>query len=261
LGLIKASELLGDQSYLDAAQRIANYLVRIQDIDNHLNAPFNRNDGAWYNQYSFDQPHDNIAKSPLATAEVMMALHKLGFDTADDARKNAMRKGADFLLTTQNVVNKGGVDDGLLGSGKDENDVYQKWRWASDNSFGYLALRAAEHWAVLSGDVENAAKYHAAANQIIVGVNDVLYVTDPLDPDYKLWHYAVDENHNPQTEKGRNWINYAPQMLDIPATGVGDNTVGEWIHSHLQKNDGSVVWADTNNNENSNDESKMKSPG
>ncbi len=261
LGLIKAAELLGDQSYLDEAQRAADYLVRVQDIDNQLNPPFNKNDGAWYNQYSFDQPHDNIAKSPLATAEVMLAFHKLGFNAADAARKDAMRHGAEFLLTTQDVANKGGIDDGLLGAGKSAGNVYEKWRWASDNSFGYLALRAAEKWAVLSGETANAERYHAAANQIIVGINSVLHITNPLDPNYKLWHYAVDENHNPQTEKGRNWINYAPQMLDIPAMGVGDNAVGEWIHTHLQKGDGSVVWADTNNSENPDDERKMKSPG
>ncbi|MBP9855027.1 MAG: hypothetical protein KBD53_09195 [Candidatus Omnitrophica bacterium] len=261
LGLIKASEELNDPVYLQKAQRAADYLVRVQDIDNHLAFPYNRNDGAWYNQYSYDQPHDNFAKSPLATAEVMMAFHKLGFNTANDARKNAMKNGAEFLLKLQDVANKGGIDDGLLGAGKTAGNVYEKWRWASDNSFGFLALRAAEKWASLSGNFVDAQKYHDAANRIIIGVNKVLYISNPLDPNYNVWRYAVNENHVNQTEKGRNWINYAPQMLDIPAIGVGDLAVGDWIHTHLQKSDGAVVWADINNSENPDDESKMKSPG
>jgi hypothetical protein len=53
---------------------------------------------------------------------------------------------------------------------------------------------------------------------------------------------AVDEQHNPQAPGGKEWINYAPQMLDVPATGVGSNNVGNWIHKNLQKENGACVW-------------------
>jgi hypothetical protein len=252
LGLIRASQFLGNPDYLTRAQLSADYLVRIQDTD-----------GAWYNQYSFDLPHDDIAKSPLSTAEVMIAFHRLGFATANAARKTAMTRGAEFLLQCQKRANKTGIDDGLIGAGKAANGAFEKWRWASDNSFGYLALKAAEDRAMQENDLLQAERYSAAAAKILEGIDKIFYINDPMNPDYKVWNYAVNENDVPQTAKGRIWVNYAPQMLDIPALGVGDPAVGNWIHAHLQKSDGAVTWADIDNDEHSGggNESQMKSPG
>jgi hypothetical protein len=44
-----------------------------------------------------------------------------------------------------------------------------------------------------------------------------------------------------------DWINYAPQMLDLPAYGVNRNIVGDWIHKNLQQENASCVWDDGQN--------------
>ena len=51
-----------------------------------------------------------------------MALHRLGYD---HNRYAAMKHGAEYLFACQDVANKGGADDGLLGGGKDANG---QWR-------------------------------------------------------------------------------------------------------------------------------------
>lgn len=89
LGLVAACELTGETLYLQRAQLAAEYLVRVQDAAS----------GAWYDQYSFAE-HVTNAQSLRQTAEVMMALDRLGYDPA---RYDAMQHAARFLLDNQNT--------------------------------------------------------------------------------------------------------------------------------------------------------------
>lgn len=225
LGLIMASNTLGDSAYLSRAQLATDYLINVQ-----------ASDGAWYNQYSYTTAVD-LDKSPRQTAEVMMALHKLGYD---HNKYGAMKKGAQYLLDCQNVANKGGNDDGLLGGGKNALGQYQNWRWTHDNAYAYWALRAAESWAVREGETFLASMYASNAQRIIEGINTYLY-----EPTTGVWHIAIDANGNPQwisnLENQPSWIQYAPQMLDLPANGVNSPRVGEWIHNSFQQSDGSCM--------------------
>jgi len=236
LGLMRASEILSKQNYLDRAHLAADYLVSVQDLS----------DGAWYDQYNYAQPHpDGLSKSPTQTAEVMIAFYKLGFK---QSRYTSMKKGAQFLMSCQNQLNKGGLDDGLICGGKNSSGQYASWRWASDNAYAYWALKAAEYWAKeeaslgYQSELTFADQCKAAAAGVLAGINTVLRVTNTADPDYGVWRVAVDGQHNPQSPSGKEWINYAPQMLDVPATGVGNSLVGEWIHRNLQDQCGACVW-------------------
>jgi hypothetical protein len=240
LNLISSASLTGDPSYLDNAVRAADYLVRVQDPT----------DGGWFDQYDYAVPVA-LSKSPTQTAEVMIAFFKLGYDSK---RYAAMKKGAQFLMACQNPANKGGADDGLLGGGKDANGNYANWRWASDNSFAYLALKAAQAWAVAYGDSKFAAQAQGSAAAVLNGINTFLYNSNPTDDDYGVWKRAIDGSGAEMEPNFHEWINYAPQMLDLPATGVGSSLVGEWIHRKFQQADGSVVWNDTY-------QSTRKSPG
>ncbi len=229
LALIQSSKLNGNAGDLQRAQQAADYLVRVQDVD-----------GGWFDQYSYADPY-LLSKSPTQTAEVMMAFDKLGYGAA---RYASMKKGAEFLMLLQDPANKGGIDDGLISGGKKDDGTFQTWRWTSDNSFAYLALKAAEHWAARKGDTAFAKKAGKAANRVLSGINNYLYVSNPSDPDFGVWRRVIDENGTPVDPTYHEWINYAPQMLDLPAKGVGKKIVGEWIHNTFQKADGSVVWDD-----------------
>ncbi|MDP2939495.1 MAG: hypothetical protein Q8O13_05415 [Candidatus Omnitrophota bacterium] len=240
LGLLMATDILREPSYAERAQLAADYLVRVQ----------HQMDGAWYDQYSYEQPVV-LSKSPTQTAEVMIAFYKLGFRPD---RYLSMKKGAQFLLSCQDPANKGGNDDGLLGGGKDENGQYNSWRWTSDNAFAYWALKAAEQWAMIQNDLVFADLCRAASLNIITGIDNYLYISDVNSPDFGVWYRVVDQNDQPIDPNFHEWINYAPQMLDLPAQGVGQNRVGEWIHTNLQKSDGACVWNDGN-------ERDRKSPG
>lgn len=236
LGLIKASEILNDSRYIERAQLAADYLVSVQD----------RSDGAWYNQYNFANPHpDGLAKSPTQTAEVMMAFYKLGFK---QSRYDSMKKGAQYLISCQDPINKKGINDGLLGGGKNSAGLYESWRWASDNAYAYWALKAAEYWAIKmlsagdSRELRFAIRCHLQSLRILSGINWVLRIKNRRSPDYGVWYVAVDQQHQSQAPSGKEWINYAPQMLDLPVIGVGRKIVGDWIHKNLQKEDGACVW-------------------
>lgn len=234
LGLIKASQILGKPLYLERAKLAIDYLMKVQDVD-----------GAWYNQYSYTTPGDPgnpsnreaLAKSPTQAAEVMIAFYKLGYNRK---RWLAMKKAADYLISCQ----KNGGDGYLLGGGKDADGNYRSWRYASDNSFGYQALKAAEMWAIINRDYQLAKSCAYAARRIIRGINSTLYISNPNDSDYGVWYRVVDENNQPIDQSHHDWINYAPQMLDLPAYGVNRPQVGRWIHNKLQKEDGSCVWDD-----------------
>jgi hypothetical protein len=175
----------------------------------------------------------------------MIALYKLGYK---QTRYTAMKKGAQFLMSCQNYLNKGGIDDGLICGGKNSSGQYESWRWTSDNAYSYWALKAAEYWAKeeatlgYQSELVFAGQCKAAAARVLAGINTVLRVTNVNDPDYGVWRVAVDGQHDPQLPSGKEWINYAPQMLDVPATGVGKALVGEWIHRNLQDQSGACVW-------------------
>ena len=226
LGLIVASEVLNNESYREKAQLAADYLIKIQDPS----------DGAWYDQYSYTDVVDH-AKSPTQTAEVMIALYKLGYD---HNRYNAMKNSAKYLIECQKVENKRGKDDGLLGGGKDASGQYHNWRWTHDNAYAYRALKAAEVWATIADDMPFASECAYSAQRIIEGINASLY-----NPITGVWHIAIDENGAPQwitnLSNLPSWIQYAPHMLDLPANGVNSSAVGEWIHNTFQQNDSSCI--------------------
>ncbi len=234
LGLLMAEELWPGNGYRQNAELAADYLARVQDKD-----------GAWFNQYHYAVPgsdnppadNEDKAKSPTQTAEVMIALAKLGFA---QSRYQAMKRGAQYLMDCQ----KNGGNGFLLGGGKDGSGVYRDWRWASDNAYAYQALKAAEVWAVTAGEIKSALFFARSARKILKGIDTTLYINNPYDPDYGVWHRAVDEKDQPVDVMSHDWINYAPQMLDLPCRGVNNPRVGEWIHRTLQKEDGACVWDD-----------------
>ncbi|HTL71544.1 MAG TPA: hypothetical protein VL404_09675 [Candidatus Eisenbacteria bacterium] len=247
INLIQSAEITQDASYLAKAELAASYLVRVQD----------QTDGGWYDQYDHATPV-SFSKSPTQTAEVMIGLDKLGYDSS---RYAAMKKGAQFLMACQDPANKGGFDDGLLGGGKDSNGNFMSWRWASDNSFAYVALKAAKMWAVVYGDADFASQAESAASRVLNGINTSLYNGDPADDDYGVWKRAIDRFGAEQEPWFHEWINYAPQMLDLPALGVGNARVGEWIHTQLQKSDGAVVWVEDSDANHFDSREDRKSPG
>lgn len=229
LGLLRAAKITGKDFYVKRAHLAADYLVKVQDSD-----------GAWFDRYDFTSPVTR-SKSPTQTAEVMIAFNKLGYKSS---RYEAMKNGAGYLMSLQDPAHKRGADDGLVSGGKKDDGSYHSWRWASDNSFAYLAFVAAAGWAREAGDNVFAEQADHAAVKILSGINAVLYIDDPSDPDFGVWRRVVDENGNAVEPAYHEWINYAPQMLDLPARGVGEKRVGEWIHKTFQKQDGAVVWDD-----------------
>jgi hypothetical protein len=237
LGLIVAQQVLGDNLYLTRAELAADYLVRIQD----------QADGAWCNHYNYTQVVDS-AKSPTQTAEVILALAKLGYR---HDRYDAVKKGAEYLISCQDIANIGGQDHGLLGGGKDALGQYYGWRWASDNSYAYWALKACEFWANIEDDSLFAGVCAEAAEKIITGINTYLF-----NPATGVWYIAIDgdgvSQGNPDLPAPYNnlpgWINYAPQMLDLPVNGVNLPSVGDWIKDSFQQADGSCIgylWQDS----------------
>jgi hypothetical protein len=235
LGLVMASRVLGDPNYLAYAQLAADYLVRVQDA----------NDGAWCNQYKYAAVADP-AQSPRQTAEVMIALNKLG---PDPNRYTAMARGAQYLMSCQQVTAKGGAEDGLLGGGKDASGKHQGWRWTHDNAYSYWALRAAEIWATRHGDPNLAVACGASSQRILDGINSCLYSRTT-----GVWHIAVDASGQPQwpshLKDVPTWIQCAPQMLDVPAYGVNSPRVGQWIHTSFQQTDGSCIETTWDNSDN-----------
>jgi hypothetical protein len=221
LGLVMASDILDDPKYRDAAQRAADYLVGVQDPC----------DGAWCDQYNYDEPCDPN-KSPRHTAEVMIALNKLGFNPD---RYASMERGARYLRECQD---KGG--DGLLGGGKDPNGIHREWRWTHDNAYAYWALKAAELWATKQAYVDIAAECASRAQKVLDGINGHLY-----DRSTGVWYIAIDGRGIPQwlphLENRPSWIQYAPQMLDLPVQDVNSPRLGEWIHNRFQQPDGSCI--------------------
>jgi hypothetical protein len=242
LGLLIAEELYPGNDYRNRACAAADYLVKVQDSD-----------GAWFNQYRYTTPGDegntdeSLSKSPTQTAEVMIAFYKLGFD---QARYSAMKKAARYLMSCQ----ANGGNGTLLGGGKDSKGVYRTWRWASDNAYAYQALKAAETWAIMTGDVRFALHCNQFSRKIIAGINKFLFIKDRDNPDFGVWYRVVDKDNIPVDPLSHDWINYAPQMLDLPCLGVNNPRVGEWIHSVLQDSLGACVWNDGA-------ESKRRSPG
>jgi len=231
LGLIVASDVTGNDTYKERAKLAADYLVSVQDPK----------DGAWCDQYSYTTAV-KTRKSPTQTAEVMIALYKLGYDPDDEPDKyDAMMKGAEYLISCQNVTNKGGNDDGLLCGGKNGSGAYECWRWTHDNCYAYWALKAAEIWASDTNNKSFALECSDSSNRILRGINESLSSPDGV------WYIAIDKTGDPQInahlrdccsgsdEEHPSWIQYAPQMLNIPAEGVNSPEVGNWIYNTFKR--------------------------
>ncbi len=233
LGLDLAAQLLADPLYRDRAEAAADYLVRVQQPD-----------GAWCDQYDHATCIDP-AKSPRHTAEVMMALHRLGYPHDNESRYLAMQRGAEYLMACQDAAYKGGVDDGLLGGGKNEDGQWNRWRWTHDNGYAYWALKATQDWAASKGDLAFVNRTAVSAGRILEGIDQ--HLADPASP---VWYIAVDENDVPLKNPHLpclpttapaypSWIQYSPQMLDVPVSGVNLPAVGEWIYQTFTPADGS----------------------
>ncbi|MDD5432832.1 MAG: terpene cyclase/mutase family protein [Candidatus Omnitrophica bacterium] len=235
MGLSTASKVLNDPVYVNKANLAADYLVRVQD-----------NDGAWFDQYDYANSVSGAGKSLRHTAEVVMAFDKLGFNAA---RYDSIKKASQFIIDCQNPINKGGIDDGLVGGGKEADGSYRSWRWTSDNAYAYQALKTAANWAQQSGDHADAANFNNAASRVLDGINNKLAASG------NHWVRVVDSSGNVVSSEDRSdWISYAPLMLDLPVQGVNPSDAGDWIHNNLQKLDGAVVWDDASFSE-------RKSPG
>jgi len=236
MGLEKASRILQDDVYLQRANLTADYLVRTQDSI----------DGSWLNKINYNDASDNDnGKGLRHTAEVMIAFDKLGYNSE---RYESMKKASQFILECQDVLNKQGNDDGLVGGGKDKDGNYHTWRWTSDNSFAYQALKASANWAKHYGNNALAAELETSSQKILDGIKTHLF----NGSDH--WHRVIDQNGDVVTSNDKegnredrsDWIRYSPLMLDLPISQYVDpSLVGDWISNTLQRNDGSLVWDDT----------------
>jgi len=98
------------------------------------------------------------------------------------------------------------------------------------------------------GDLQNGHGFsdhlRPSRGEIVQGINGYLYIAAPADPDYGVWRRAIDPSGATIDPQFHEWINYAPQMLDVPCNGVNTTAAGEWIHRKLQKDDGALVWND-----------------
>ncbi len=144
----------------------------------------------------------------------MIAMNALPYNEDHYA---SMKKGAEYLLLCQD--NGYG---GLLCGGKNASGAFYEHCWTSDNSYAYQALKAAQQWARIKNDSSFATQCGMSAEAIIRGINDYLRAT-------LVWHQKIDGNGRPDNGRQYDWINYAPQMLDLPADGVNEPAVGEWI--------------------------------
>ncbi len=222
LGLLKAYETLGDNLYLERANLSMDYLVNVQESD-----------GSWRDEYDYRTPPGLLSKSPTQPAEVMMAMYILGYR---DDRYQSMKRAAEFLFECQAHGYQG-----LIAGGKDAEGNFHTWNWITDNSYGYWALIAARGWALVKGDIAFAQTCQQAAAQVLAGINTYFYKT----PD---WWTVVDGSGNSFYFDGQtgyiSWMNFAPQFLDLPANGVGNPAVGDWIRDHLRQANGGCVWGD-----------------
>jgi hypothetical protein len=228
LALCLASGILGDARLAERAELAADFLLRIQDAD-----------GAWADRYEYADAADR-AKSPSQTAEVLIALDRLGYR---DARYPSVKKGAEYLEECSLPRNKKGADDGLLCGGKGRDGRFAEWRWCHDNSYAYLAFCAASSWARKAGEEKDTVRFGNDAARVLEGLG--LYVYDSASGAYCI---AIDENGIeawPGGLEGKpSWIRFAPVFLGLPVSDERKRAVCEWAHSALQQPDGSVIGYD-----------------
>lgn len=226
LGLLLAAETLQDTNYRDRANISMDFLVSIQEED-----------GAWCDQY-IRRTEDGqvvevaLSKSPTHAAEVMMAMYMLGYR---EDRYPSMKLAAQYLFECQN-----NGYNGLIVGGKKSDGTFYDWNWITDNSYAYCALVAARGWALVKGEISFAQQCADATQEILNGINIYFY----KGPD---WWTVVDNTgrqfyYDFDVEGRISWMNFAPQFLDLPASGVGNPAVGDWIHNNLQQESGGCIW-------------------
>ena len=62
----------------------------------------------------------------------------------------------------------------------------------------------------------------SGCRKIIAGINKILFIKDRDNPDFGVWYRVVDKDNIPVDPLLHDWINYAPQMLDLPCRGVNN---------------------------------------
>lgn len=236
IALLRLYNSTQNEEYHAPAIKAVNYLASIQ-----------AEDGSWFNQYANSEPSDDLGKSPTHAAEIIIALGHLEFS---ESLLPMMAKAADYLLQCQDVVNKGGIDDGLICGGKDSNGNFVTDRWTQDNAFAYQALRTATDWCKQSTDSNYqgvANDYQHAAERILSGINEYLF-----DPELGIWHRNISLDGTPNNQQFE-WGNYAPAMLGVPAE-FDPQLVAKWIHDTFQTDSGGLI-------QNTGDGSHKVSPG
>lgn len=229
MSLLVAAKLLNDPTYRDSATFAAEYLARAPD----------KVYGGWKDQYNFFVVK-NPALSIHQTAMTVLFFHKLGFNST---RAKIVRDAGSFMISHQDLQNKGGTDDGLVCRGRDAKALFNGERWVSDNALTYQALLAAAIWSETDSDPGFAKELRNTAQRIATGINSVF-----LDSSGTHWKRMVDKNNvvPVETAMTADWISYSPILFDLPTGNASPTSVGHWIQSTLQLSNGSVVWDNSN---------------
>lgn len=231
IGLIEASTLLNDPSYLDAAINAGDYLIRIHDKTLF---------GGWYDEYN-QAVASNKAMSVRQAALVIIFLNKLGYEST---RAKTLIWGGQHLLTVVSVQNKGGLDDGLACAGRDAKSAFSKNRWISDNVLVYHALNISTAWAETEKDTTNATDFRNATTRLLAGIK-----TSFLDSSMTRWKRVIDPNGIELSDSAMtvDWMSYSPAIFNLPLGDVSIHAVGESMHQNLQIDSGAVVWDNAGN--------------
>lgn len=230
IGLIEASKLLNDSTYLDSANSAGDYLVRIHD----------ELFGGWYDEYN--QATASVKSMSVRQAALtIIFLNKLGYQSA---RAKTLIWGGQYILTVQSVQNKGGLDDGLVCEGRDATTAFSKNRWISDNVLAYHALNISATWAETAKDTASATEFRNTATRLLAGIK-----TSFLDSSMTHWKRVIDPNGIELSDSAMtiDWISYSPAIFNLPLGDVSINTVGESMHQNLQINNGAVAWDNASN--------------
>lgn len=233
LALLETYSSTSNNVYWQAARDAVLNLLRNQDEE-----------GGWADSYNYSS-ETNPTKSALNTASSIVAISKFGYDPT---LYEDIVLAADYLLSLQNIQNKTGNDDGLICKGLASDGNYITDRWVLDNAWAYHAFVAAANWASNQNDIVKSIAYNTAAQNIIQGINSYMKNGD-------VWEAIIDANGNPKCNPDvpsqycafPTWMDYAPQIFDLPVNGLNDISVGEYIEDEfLHGSNGIIGFANSN---------------